>query len=375
MINWVKKTLAIATTATVLLSAAACGSTRSGGGSSSAKKDVKDISVGISMPEQMLERWKKDGDNLKSALEKYGYKVVLQYADSKTDLQTSQIQNMANNGVDYVVIASIDGTATGRAAEQARQNGAKVIAYDRLIMNTDAVDYYATFNLEKVGQMQGQYIVDKLGVEKGKRGPFNVELMAGFPTDNNAGIYFKGAWSALGKYFKNGTFKSLSHKVPKSAEDWQSIGIDNWDRNKAQNEMENRVNSFYNNGEHLDAVLAQNDAEAMGTVNVVKAVGWNYYPVITGQDAEQANIQAISHGQQSMTVYKDTSKLAKATADMIHDMVQGKKPSTDTSYNNGNKDVPTVSLKPVAVDKSNLRSELVDSGYITAGKAGLSDSD
>ena len=147
------------------------------------------MNVGISMPEQMLERWKIDGSNLKKQLESYGYKVTLQYADGKTDLQTSQIQNMANNGMDYVVVASIDGTSTGAACEQAASNGAKIIAYDRLIMNTDAVDYYATFSLEEVGKMQGEYIENALGLKDGAKGPFNVELMAGSPTDNNAGYY------------------------------------------------------------------------------------------------------------------------------------------------------------------------------------------
>lgn len=198
MKKWTKAIAAVAAGA-MLIPLAACGSTRGGSGSSGAK-DASDVNIGISMPEQMLERWKIDGNNLKKQLEGYGYKVTLQYADGKTDLQTSQIQNMANNGMDYVVVASIDGTATGAACEQAKANGAKIIAYDRLIMNTDAVDYYATFSLEEVGKMQGEYIEKALGLKDGKKGPFNVELMAGSPTDNNAAYYFKGmvrAWQVL----------------------------------------------------------------------------------------------------------------------------------------------------------------------------------
>lgn len=121
------------------------------------------------MPEQQLERWKKDGSNLKQILEKRGYKVVLQYADGKVDQQTSQIQNMANQGADIVVIASLDGVATGAAAETAKDNGATVIAYDRMIMNTDAVDYYTSFDNTKIGEMQGEYIVKKLGLDQGKK--------------------------------------------------------------------------------------------------------------------------------------------------------------------------------------------------------------
>lgn len=357
---------AVAATA-LLLPLTACGTARGGAEAS----DSSEVNIGISMPEQQLERWQLDGDNLKKQLESYGYKVTLQFADGKTDLQSSQIQNMANQGANYVVIASIDGTATGAAAEQAASNGAKIIAYDRLIMNTDAVDYYTTFSLTDVGKMQGQYIVDKLGLENGKKGPFNVELMSGSPTDNNAKYYYEGAWSVLEPFFTSGVLQSKSGKVPKTVDDWQSIGIDNWDRQKGQAEMENRINSFYNDGTKLDAVLAPNDAIALGTVNAVEGAGWNYFPIITGQDAEKANVQAIVQGKQSMTVYKDTRELAKTTAALIKDLVDGKKPNAEDTFNNGNKDVPSVLLTPISVDKDNVQKELVDSGYISASDAGL----
>ncbi|RBP97313.1 ABC transporter substrate-binding protein [Bifidobacterium aemilianum] len=356
--------------AAMLIPLSACGNSRGGGGSSE-HKDSSQVSIGISMPEQQLERWQIDGDNLKKQLEQYGYKVTLQFADGKTDLQSSQIQNMANQGADYIVIASIDGTATGAAAEQAAANGSKVIAYDRLIMNTDAVDYYTTFSLTDVGKMQGQYIVDKLGVKEGKKGPFNVELMSGSPTDNNAKYYYEGAWSVLEPYFKSGVFQAKSGKLPSSVKDWQSIGIDNWDRQKGQAEMENRINSFYHDGTKLDAVLAPNDAIALGTVNAVEGAGWNYFPIITGQDAEKANVQAIVQGKQSMTVYKDTRLLAKTTAQLIKDLADGKTVKAKDKFNNGNKDVSSALLTPVSVDKSNIEKELVDSGYISAADAGL----
>ena len=342
-----------------------------GGGGGVGAKDPSEVTIGISMPEQQLERWRQDGDNLKKQLESKGYKVLLQFADNKTDLQASQIQNMANQGADYVVIAAIDGTAVGPAAEAAKSNGAKVIAYDRLIMNTEACDYYSTFNITEVGRLQGQYIVKKLGLDSGRKGPFNIELMTGSPTDNNAKYYFKGSWSVLEPYFKSGALVSPSGRVPRNLDDWQSIGIQNWDRQNAQSEMENRINSYYNKGAHLDAVLAPNDAIAMGTVNAVDAAGWDYYPIITGQDAEKANVANIVAGKQTMTVYKDTRKLADSTAKLIDTLVKGGKPETNDTFNNGDKDVPSILLKPVSVDKDNVKKELVDSGYISAGDAGL----
>ncbi len=150
---------------------AACSAVRTGKMGGASEKNAEDVNIGISMPEQMLERWKIDGENLKRELEKNGYTVTLQYADGKTDSQTSQIQNMANNGMDYVIIASIDGTSTGAAAEQVKDNGGAVIAYNRLIMNSDAVDYYETFSLEDVGRMQGEYIEKSLGLQTAGRGP------------------------------------------------------------------------------------------------------------------------------------------------------------------------------------------------------------
>lgn len=371
MRNWTKAVCALASVA-MLAGTGACGGSRgsvAGGGAGA--KDPSEVTIGISMPEQQLERWRQDGDNLKKQLESKGYKVLLQFADNKTDLQASQIQNMANQGADYVVIAAIDGTAVGPAAESAKSNGAKVIAYDRLIMNTEACDYYSTFNITEVGRLQGQYIVKKLGLDSGRKGPFNIELMTGSPTDNNAKYYFKGSWSVLEPYFKSGALVSPSGRVPRNLDDWQSIGIQNWDRQNAQSEMENRINSYYNKGAHLDAVLAPNDAIAMGTVNAVDAAGWDYYPIITGQDAEKANVANIVAGKQTMTVYKDTRKLADSTAKLIDTLVKGGKPETNDTFNNGDKDVPSILLKPVSVDKDNVKKELVDSGYISAGDAGL----
>lgn len=369
--SW-KKVAAGLMAGSLMISLGACGGSR-GEGSNSAneKMDPSNTTIGISMPEQQLERWQKDGSNLKELLEKKGYKVVLQFADGKTDLQSSQIQNMANQGAKIIVVASIDGTATGAAVEQAASNGAKVIAYDRMIMDTDSVDYYVSFDNKKVGSMQGQHIVDKLGLEGGNKGPFNIELMSGSPTDNNAKYYFDGSWSALGKYFQSGVLQSRSGKVPKSVDDWQSIGIDNWDRQKGQAEMENRINSFYNDGTKLDAVLAPNDAIALGTVNAVESAGWNYFPLITGQDAEKANVRAIVQGKQSMTVYKDYKKLAQLAVGIIDDMAAGKKAKTSITYPNGKKEVPSKLAVPEIVEKNNVKEKLVDSGYISAADAGL----
>lgn len=359
------KAVSVAASASMLLSFAACGGGRSATSSDTAK-DAKDMTIGLSMPTKSLERWNKDGANLKSKLEKTGYKVILSYADNKTSQQTSDIENMANKGADIIVVAAIDGTAVGPAVEKAQGTGAKVIAYDRLIMNTKAVDYYATFDLEKVGALQGQYIIDKLGLKDGKKGPFNIELFSGSPDDNNAKLFFKGAWDLLQPYFKSGVLKSPSNHGGGITADfdlakWQSIGVQNWDAAKAQTDMESILDSSYAHGESLAAVLTPNDAIAVGVVNALGTkrpdlkAGTSNWPVLTGQDCDAPNVTQIAQGKQAMSVFKDVNKLADAVYDMVTTLAKGEKVTDATGeYNNGTKDVPTKLLTPVIVTKDNL---------------------
>lgn len=182
------------------------------------------------MPTKSEERWNKDGANLKKKLESAGYKVVLSFADDKPAQQNADIENMVNKNAKIVVVAAKDGTAVGPAVEKARDAGAKVIAYDRLIMNTKAVDYYATFQLEQTGVLEANYIIDKLGLKKGAKGPFNIELFTGSPDDNNAKYFFKGARDLLKPYFESGVLVSQSThgggvKKDFGVKDWQRISV------------------------------------------------------------------------------------------------------------------------------------------------------
>lgn len=359
------KAVSVAASASLLMSLAACGGARDAG-STSEKKDSSEMTIGLSMPTKSLERWNKDGANLKEKLEKEGYNVILSYADNKTSQQTSDIENMTNKGADVIAVAAVDGTSVGPAVEKAQSNGAKVIAYDRLIMNTDAVDYYATFDLEKVGALQGQYIIDQLGLENDAKGPFNVEVFSGSPDDNNAKLFFKGAWDLLQPYFKSGVLKSLSNHgggvdANFALDKWQSIGVQSWDAAKAQTDMESILDSSYSHGEKIDAVLSPNDSVAVGIVNALESKrpdlkpGSDTWPIITGQDCDAPNVTQLAQSKQAMSAFKDVNKLADAVFDMVNEIAQGKEPSGVTgSYNNGKKDVPTKVLDPVTVTKDNL---------------------
>lgn len=321
--------------------------------------------VGISMPSKALERWEKDGNYMKKDLVKKGYSVDIQYAQDSVPTQVSQIENMITKDVDIIVIASIDGEALTDVVNKAQKLKIPVIAYDRLIMNAEGVDYYATFDNFEVGVLQGKYIIDNLNFENIKE-PYNVELFAGAPDDNNARFFFNGAMSILQPYIDEGKIKIKSEQT-----DFNKIAIKNWDGATAQARMDNLLSSSYTN-DTVDAILAPNDAVAMGVVSSLKSVGYGSsakpMPIITGQDAEAASVKSIIADNQTMTVFKDTKKLAAVASKMVEQILDEKKVEVNdtTSYDNNKKVVPTYLLEPVVVDKNNYQEILIDGGYLTS---------
>lgn len=328
--------------------------------SSSGKDDKK--TVGIAMPTKSSERWVYDGKHMKEDFEKKGYKVDLQYAEDVVENQVSQIENMITKGVDILVIASIDGEALTDVLEQAENQKIPVISYDRLIMNSDHVSYYATFDNFQVGVLQGKYIEEKLGLKDGK-GPFNIELFAGSPDDNNAYFFWDGAISVLKPYIDDGKL------VVKSGQTKFKQGATlRWDGAKAQERMDNLLSAHYSS-EPIDVVLSPFDGISRGVISSLKAVGYGSgkkpMPIVTGQDSELASIKSIIAEEQTQTIFKDTRELAKKAVDMADSVLKGKEPEiNDTeSYDNGKKVVPSYLLDPVSVDIDNYQEILVDSGY------------
>lgn len=370
-----KRSTALFAALTLSATLGACSSERTSNESTDAPAaNGETVSVGISMPTKSLERWSRDGADLSANLEDMGYETDLQYADNKVQLQIDQIQNMVNQEVDILVVGSIDGSALAPVLETAKGNGVTVIAYDRLINDTEAVDYYATFDNYRVGQMQGEYIRDALDLDNAA-GPFNFEPFSGSPDDNNARFFFAGAWDVLSPYIEEGKLVVPSGKDPKSVDDWQSIGIQAWMAPAAQSEMETRLNSFYADTK-VDAVLAPNDALALGISQALEAAGYaagDEWPVITGQDADQANVQNILGGKQAMTVWKDTRSLGDQVAKMVDQIAKGETVDVNDTetYDNGKKVVPSYLLDPITITKDNVESELVGSGFYDAADLGL----
>ncbi|KAA9373154.1 sugar ABC transporter substrate-binding protein [Microbispora cellulosiformans] len=347
----------------LLLLAAACGNSADSGDGGNTTAGGKGT-VGIAMPTKSSERWVKDGDNMVQQFKSLGYDTDLQYAEDVVETQVSQVENMITKGVKVLVVAAVDGAALTDVLQQAAGQKIPVIAYDRLLMKTPNVDYYATFDNFQVGVQQAGYIEDKLGLKDGK-GPFNIELFAGSPDDNNTVFFFNGAMSVLKPYIDSGKLVVRSKQTK-----LEQVATLRWDGATAQARMDNLLSANYTS-EKIDAVLSPYDGISIGIISALKSVGYGSsgkpLPIITGQDAELASVKSIIAGEQTQTVYKDTRELAKVAASMADAVVQGKKPEVNNtdSYNNGVKTVPSYLLKPVSVDKDNYKQILVDGGYYT----------
>jgi putative multiple sugar transport system substrate-binding protein len=322
--------------------------------------------VGIAMPTKSSARWIADGDNLVKSLKDLGYDTDLQYAEDDIPTQVSQVENMVTKGAKVLVIAAIDGTTLTDTLQKAADAGIKVLAYDRLIRNSKNVDYYTTFDNFKVGVLQATSIENSLNL-KTAAGPFNLELFAGSPDDNNAGFFFNGAMSVLQPYIDSGKLVVQSKQVKFPAE----VGTLRWDGATAQARMDNILATFYSD-KRVDAVLSPYDGISRGIIASLKQVG--YYsadkpaPVVTGQDAELPSVKSILAGEQTSTVFKDTRLLAAQAAKMADQMLKGGTVETNDTktYDNGVKVVPSFLLDMVLVTKDNVQKELVDSGYYKA---------
>ena len=321
--------------------------------------------IGISMPTKSSARWIADGDNMVKVLEAKGYKADLQYADNDIPNQLAQIENMITKKEKALVIAAIDGTTLSGALEKAAAAGIKVISYDRLIVGSGNVDYYATFDNFQVGVLQAQTIEKGLGLKEGK-GPFNIELFGGSPDDTNAFYFYDGAMSVLKPYIDSGKLVVQSKQIG-----MDKVSTLRWEAATAQARMDNLLSANYSK-QKVNAVLSPYDGLSIGIISSLKGVGYGTkelpMPIISGQDAEIPSVKSIIKGEQYSTIFKDTRELAKVAAGMVDAVLSGGKPEiNDTkTYNNKVKIVPSYLLKPVPVDASNWKAALIDTGYYKA---------
>ncbi|MBR0267433.1 MAG: sugar-binding protein [Clostridia bacterium] len=315
--------------------------------------------VGVSMPTKDLQRWNQDGDNMKAQLEAEGYEVDLQYAGNVEQEQLNQITNMINSGCSVVVIAAVTGDSLGAALDLAKEKGVKVIAYDRLLMASDAVDYYATFDNYMVGTVQGNYVKDQLKLDEAE-GPFVMEITAGDPGDNNAFYFYGGAMDVLKPYIESGKIVVKSGQI-----EFNDVATPSWKTETAQTRADSILSSYYADGSKIDAWLCSNDSTALGVTNALADKYDNDYPIITGQDCDVSNTNNMIDGKQSMSVFKDTRTLAKQVVKMVGQILKGETVDVNDTetYNNGVKVVPSFLCEPVFADVNNYKELLIDSGY------------
>ncbi|WP_281065478.1 multiple monosaccharide ABC transporter substrate-binding protein [Jiella sonneratiae] len=323
--------------------------------------------IGIAMPTKSSARWIADGDNMVKQFKAAGYDTNLQYAEDDIPNQVNQVENMITTGVKALVIAAIDGTTLSNTLANAAAAGIPVIAYDRLIRDTENVDYYATFDNFQVGVLQGQSLVDGLKERFPDEKSWNVELFGGSPDDNNAYFFYDGAMSVLQPLIDEGKIV-----IPSGQTGMDKVGTLRWDGSVAQARMDNLLSANYTGDKKVNGVLSPYDGLSIGIISSVKGVGYGSgdlkMPIITGQDAEVPSVKAILRGDQYSTIFKDTRELAKVTVQMVDAVLTDGKPEVndEKTYNNGVKVVPSYLLKPVLVTKDNWEKILVNSGYYKA---------
>ena len=318
--------------------------------------------VGVSMPTKDLQRWNQDGDNMKAMLEEAGFEVDLQYASNDVQQQLNQVTNMINNGCEVVIIAAVEGSSLGSALDLAKSKNVPVIAYDRLLMGSDWVSYYATFDNYMVGTKQGTYVKETLDLDNAE-GPFVLEVTAGDPGDNNAFYFFGGAMDVLQPYVDAGKLVCKSGQLG-----FDEVATPTWKTEVAQTRAESILSSFYADGSSIDAWLCSNDSTALGVTNALEANYDGEWPIITGQDCDISNVKNMIAGKQSMSVFKDTRTLAAQVVKMVGQILAGETVDVNDTetYNNGVITVPSFLCEPVFADVNNYAELLLESGYYTA---------
>ena len=345
------------------------------------KKKPESILIGIAMPE--TGRWERDGNALKAEAEKRGYRAEIQYSDEAQPMQNQQIQGFLAQGAKLLIVGCIDDSVGSVIAAAARDN-VTVIAYDRIISNSEDYEYYITFNNFRVGVFQAQSIVDALDLDSAAAdAPRQIALLAGAPTDGNAFFFFDGAMSVLNPYIEKGVLNVVG-PYPKTSADtanFQRIAIENWRADIAKARMENLLNNAARNVT-LDAILAPNDRLAIAAIEACKADAkyQSRLPVISGQDATIDAAVLIKNGEQYSTVYKNTDKLAEAAIILADAILKDRLPRIPGAVlaegdlreigNTGRKYVNVYLLDPILVTKENLNVP-VDAGRYTAEEAAL----
>lgn len=317
----------------------------SNGSEAGAVKDIKDIKIGVSVGTLGQERWQREIEMFREYAEENGFELIVQSAEDDPQRQASQVENLITQGIDVLIIQSLDAEAAAPIVNAAHEDGIPVISYDRFIMNAD-LDYYITFDSVKVGEVQAQFVVDH--APKG-----NYIWLKGGPEDNNAHLVAQGQRNILQPYIDRGDINIV-------LEQWTQ----GWDPNIALMNAENGLTLANND---IQGIIASNDGTAGGAIQALAAQGLAGQVPIAGQDADLAAVQRIVEGTQTGTVYKPLAKLNAAAIQLAVVLATGQDPATAidsslgqwTKLDNNFKEVDSFSVDVIAIDKDNLVDILI----------------
>ena len=294
--------------------------------------------------------WSYIGKTCEKLMSEAGYDVEMRFCQDANE-QVAQLKDAVEKNPAAIVIAAQDAGALAEPLSLAKEAGIPVIAYDRVIMHTDAISYYASFENNSVGEFQARYIEEKLNLKSGA-GPFNIEFIAGSPTDTNAPLFYGGAYEYLKPYIDKGQLV-----VPSGQTDFKAVATDNWSLENAQRRMTEILQKYYADGKSLHVVIASNDDLAQGLINAEEAVGYKgAQTLVTGQDAGANGVANIKSGKQVMTIYKDPAILCAKIVRMVKAVVEGSQPAINdvTNIKNDVMTIPSYLCIPLIVDKENL---------------------
>ena len=335
---------------------------------------AEQLGVGIVLPTKDEPRWIQDETRFREALEAAGYDVEILFSQGDSSMEKSNVESLITQGIKVLILTPHDGAAAAAAAEAARAAGVKVISYDRLILNTEAVDYYVTFDSVAVGEAQAQYLVDNA---TGTGNP--LYLYAGAASDNNAFLFFEGAWNVLQPKIADGTFVIKNSSEAEALQDKAELTRDemgqiigqittNWDFNTAKSLAESNLTAAATEDKGDVFILAPNDGTARAIADAFAADADVTSYIVTGQDAEVASVQYIIDGKQSMTVLKDVRTLVGDAISAAVAFLEGNTPPETNTYNNGTIDVPAKPSEVISVDQENVVEAVIDSGYWPASE-------
>lgn len=347
---------AIAISAVAGLVLAGCGTGRDGGGTDGGEGISEDARIGVALPDRTSENWVLAGDLFVDGLEEAGFEPDVQYAGSNNPVQDQQqqIEAMIQNGAELIVIGAADTAQLSTQLQAAKDAGITVVSYDRLIENSENIDYYIAFDNFEVGVLQGTALLEGLEERFGDEDTWNIELFSGSPDDSNAPVFFDGAMSVLQPKIDDGTLNVVSGQTEIAA-----TATQDWSAENAQERMDNLIQGNYSSGTEVHGVLSPNDTLARAILASASDAGLET-PVVTGQDSEVESVRSIMAGDQYSTISKDTRILVADTIDLISTLQAGDEPGDTEALDNGATDIPSILLDPVIVTQENAAEVYAD---------------